>query len=86
MRLAANPTQAAVAARLGRPQSFVAKYECGERRLDVVEFIEVAEAIEFDPVAFVERIAGITGARRDRSMPVDSSGPVSGTGRAVLRC
>ena len=30
--------QADLAARVGRPQSFVAKYERGERRLDVVEF------------------------------------------------
>jgi hypothetical protein len=38
-------TQAEVARRLGKPQSFIAKYEAGERRLDVVEFLEVAEAI-----------------------------------------
>jgi transcriptional regulator with XRE-family HTH domain len=42
-------TQAEVAERLGRPQSFVAKYEGGERRLDVVEFIEVTEALGGDP-------------------------------------
>lgn len=49
VRKAKNLTQADVAERLGRPQSFVAKYEGGERRLDVVEFIEVAEALEADP-------------------------------------
>ena len=38
-------TQAELAQRLSRPQSFVAKYEGGERRLDVVEFLEVAEAL-----------------------------------------
>ena len=42
-------TQADVAERLGRQQSFVAKYEGGERRLDVIEFVEVAEALEIDP-------------------------------------
>ena len=41
----ADLTQAQLAHRLRRPQSFVSKYETGERRLDVVEFIEVAEAI-----------------------------------------
>ena len=46
-------TQAALAERLAKPQSFVAKYEKGERRLDVVEFVEVAEAIDFDAVEFV---------------------------------
>ena len=38
-RKAAGLTQHALARRLGRPQSFVAKYEGGERRLDVVEFV-----------------------------------------------
>jgi transcriptional regulator with XRE-family HTH domain len=42
-------TQQQVANRLKRPQSFVAKYESGERRLDVVEFALVAEAIETSP-------------------------------------
>lgn len=42
----AGLTQTEVARRLARPQSFVAKYERGERRLDVVEFVEIAKAIE----------------------------------------
>lgn len=41
-------TQKAVAARLNVPQSFVSKYENGERRLDVVEFIAVAKALGVD--------------------------------------
>src|SRR4051812_28263311 len=44
-RLAAGLTQEDVAAKLKRPQSFVSKYESGERRLDVVEFLEVCEAL-----------------------------------------
>jgi len=34
---------------LTAPQSFIAKYEGGERRIDVVEFIEICKAIEADP-------------------------------------
>ena len=39
-------TQADVAIKLGRPQSYVSKYENGERRLDVVEFLEIMRALE----------------------------------------
>ncbi|MER9267422.1 helix-turn-helix domain-containing protein [Mesorhizobium sp. M0410] len=42
-------TQAQVAEKLGRPQSFVAKYEGGERRLDVIEFLEVTVALDTEP-------------------------------------
>lgn len=38
-------TQADVAQRMHRPQSFVSKYESGERHLDVIEFVEVCEAL-----------------------------------------
>jgi transcriptional regulator with XRE-family HTH domain len=44
-RKKAGLTQVEVAERLGKPQSFVAKYEGGERRLDVIEFVAVAEAL-----------------------------------------
>ena len=66
MRLAAGLTQAHLAGRLDRPQSFVAKYEGGERRLDVVEFMEVAEAIGFDPAEFIGRLVVSGDAPVDR--------------------
>lgn len=49
-RKAAGLTQHALALRLKKPQSFVAKYEGGERRLDVVEFIAIARALGGDPL------------------------------------
>ncbi len=49
-RKAAGLTQHALALRLKKPQSFVAKYEGGERRLDVVEFVAVARALGADPL------------------------------------
>jgi transcriptional regulator with XRE-family HTH domain len=49
-RKAAGLTQHALALRLKKPQSFVAKYEGGERRLDVVEFIGIARALGADPL------------------------------------
>ncbi len=45
-----------MARRLSKPQSFVAKYERGERRLDVLEFLEIAEAIDFDPRLLIEEL------------------------------
>jgi hypothetical protein len=47
---------AIVAARLIRPQSYVSKYESGERRLDVIEFVEVAGALGTDPAAIVRTL------------------------------
>lgn len=49
----AGLTQHQVAKRLKRPQSFVAKYEGGERRIDVIELFEVADALEADPVMLI---------------------------------
>jgi len=53
----AGLTQQKLAKRLGKPQSFIAKYEGGERRLDVVEFIVIARAIGADPVRIVRALA-----------------------------
>lgn len=55
-RKAKKLTQWDVAEKLGRPQSFVAKYEGGERRLDVPEFIEVARALGADPCALLKEL------------------------------
>jgi transcriptional regulator with XRE-family HTH domain len=55
-RSKAGLTQLDVARRLGRPQSFVSKYESGERRLDVVEFLEVCVLIETDPVKILRQV------------------------------
>lgn len=58
-RREAGIRQQGLAKKLGRPQSFVAKYEGGERRLDVVEFVTIARALGQDPVkVFREFVAG----------------------------
>jgi transcriptional regulator with XRE-family HTH domain len=49
-REAAGLTQADLATKLGEYQSFVARLESGQRRVDVVEFFELSEALGFDPV------------------------------------
>jgi transcriptional regulator with XRE-family HTH domain len=45
-RKAADLTQTVLAKRLGKPPSYVAKYEGGDRRLDVLEYLDVAAARE----------------------------------------
>lgn len=45
IRLDAQVTQADLALRLKKPQSFVSKYENGERRLDIVELYEICSAL-----------------------------------------
>ena len=41
-------TQSQLAQKLRKPQSFVSKYESGERRLDFIEVLELAECLNFD--------------------------------------
>lgn len=48
-------TQVALSQQLACPQSVISKVECGERRLDFVEFIDWAEALSLDVNCFVER-------------------------------
>lgn len=55
-RKAAKLTQAELSAKLELPQSYVSKYERGERRLDVIEFLQVAQVLEIDPLAFIEEL------------------------------
>lgn len=55
-RKRASLTQRHVADALQRPQSFVAKYEGGERRPDVVEFIAVARALGVDPLRLLRTL------------------------------
>ena len=50
----AGLTQRDLADRLHKPQSFVAKYEGGERRIDVVEFVTICRAIGSDPVKLLK--------------------------------
>jgi transcriptional regulator with XRE-family HTH domain len=56
-REACGMTQSDLALRLGEYQSFVARLESGQRRVDVIGFIALAEILGFDPAAAVRDIA-----------------------------
>lgn len=49
-------TQVELAQKLKKPQSFVSKYELGERRIDVIEFITICEAISADPCDIIRQL------------------------------
>jgi transcriptional regulator with XRE-family HTH domain len=52
----AGLTQQQLARKLRKPQSFIAKYEGGERRIDVIEFIAIASAMGADAVALLRAL------------------------------
>lgn len=55
-RKSAGLSQQELARRLKRSQSFIAKLEVGERRVDVVEFIEIARALGKEPTELLSRV------------------------------
>jgi len=56
-REAAGLTQAQLAYTLGEYQSFVARLESGQRRVDVIEFLELAEILSFDPFSVLRDLS-----------------------------
>lgn len=56
IRRDAGLTQEDLGAKLKRPQSFVSKYESGERRLDVLELREVCGAMSVTLMNFVSKM------------------------------
>lgn len=52
-RESSGMTQVEVARAVGKSQSFVSKAESGERRLDVVELLQLLSAMHVDPMEFV---------------------------------
>jgi transcriptional regulator with XRE-family HTH domain len=55
-RKAAGLTQRQLAAKLKRSNSFVWKIEAGERRVDLLEFIEIAYCLDQDPAQMLARL------------------------------
>ncbi|BCM25941.1 helix-turn-helix domain-containing protein [Methyloradius palustris] len=55
-RKALGLTQTDLGATLGRPQSYIAKLESGEKQLDLMEFLSLAEALKLDAVSYVGKL------------------------------
>lgn len=58
-------SQVEVARRLQRPQSYVADIERRERRIDVIEFLALADALDFDPAEALSVVRAIRDDERD---------------------
>ena len=56
IRLDAKLRQVDLAERLGQPQSFVSKYESGERRLDILELRSLCKAVGITLEQFVAKL------------------------------
>jgi len=56
IRLDAKLRQVDLAERLGQPQSFVSKYESGERRLDILELRSLCKAVGITLEQFVTKL------------------------------
>ena len=55
-RHAAGMSQSELAKALGEYQSYVARMESGQRRVDVIEYENLAEILNFDPCEFLTEI------------------------------
>ena len=53
-------TQAALAKTLKQHQSFVARIESGQRRVDVIELLQLSEVLDFDPAKLVREVQRFT--------------------------
>lgn len=58
MRLDAGLRQEDLARKLGEPQSFVSRYESGDRRLDVLELRQICKVLGVSFSEFVGRLEG----------------------------
>jgi transcriptional regulator with XRE-family HTH domain len=56
VRLGAGLRQEDLAELLGKPQSFVSKYEVGDRRLDVLEIRQICQAVGVGFLDFISRL------------------------------
>lgn len=55
VRAEAGLTQMGLAKRLRQPQSFVSKYESGERRLDLIELRQICKGVGITLSDFIRR-------------------------------
>jgi len=53
--------QAELARRVGKTQTFVARFEAGQRRIDAIELLALCEIIGIDPVKVIRKVIKVEG-------------------------
>jgi len=56
-RLDAGLRQVDVAQQLAKPQSYIAKMESGERKLDFIEVLDICSSLGIDPCALINDVS-----------------------------
>jgi len=56
VRISHGLTQVQLSEKIGRSQSYVAKYENNERSLKIIEFLEICEALDVSPSDIIKEI------------------------------
>jgi transcriptional regulator with XRE-family HTH domain len=72
-RKSAGLSQADVAVILSKTQQFVSRYELGERRLDVIEYVDIAAALGLDGLALLTNILSAARAKPASAADVGAS-------------
>jgi transcriptional regulator with XRE-family HTH domain len=75
LRRSKRVTQLALARLLGVPQSYVSKYEVGERRIDIIETFAICRALGADPVVFLRKVIKTIESKGARSIASSRNSP-----------
>src|SRR5438067_7729344 len=76
----AGLTQVQAARKLGCRQTFLSKIECGERRLDVVEFALICRAYKVDPARLLTKLTAGKTFKMATAAAVPARGKIKGKG------
>ena len=58
-REAVGLSQTELAGKMDEYQSFIARLQSGQRRIDVVEFLEIAAILGFDPTKAIKYVVSV---------------------------
>ena len=73
-RKQAGVRQAELARRVGKTQTFVTRFEAGQRRIDAIELLALCEIIGLDPLKVVRKLLKVEGELWRRSARGRSKG------------